>query len=393
MKTKSKRWVSAAVVSLCGLAAMAEPGVDAKTITLGQSAALKGPAEALGTGMQAGLNAYFKHANAAGGFNGRTVDLKTLNDSYEPEKCQVATETLIDKMGVFAMIGGVGTPTSKVAVPVCTERQVPFIGAFTGAGLLRDPFNKYVVNLRASYNQETEALANFLVTSKGAKSVACFYQNDAYGQAGLSGITAALDRRQMKLAATGTYERNTVAVAEAISKLAAGKPDAVVMVGAYKACAEFIKQAKANEAFKNTTFCNISFVGTEALLSELGPVGEGVIVSQVVPSPWDTTILVVKEYAAAMQAAGTPDKTGYVSFEGYLVGKMFGQVITKIEGEPTREKFIETLYKVGSFDLGGFSVKFTEGHNQGSDAVFLTTFEGGKVKPISGAVVATGSEK
>lgn len=392
MNTRTRAALAFLVLS-AGVAFAGDDGVTDKTITIGQAAALKGAAEALGTGMQTGLNAFFTDINAKGGVNGRTFELKSINDGYEPEKSVQATKMLIEKTKVFAMIGGVGTPTAKAVVPVCTDAKVPFIAPFTGAELLRSPFNGYVVNVRASYNQETEEIAKFLCDTKGFKNIACFYQNDAYGQAGLAGIEAALTRRKLSLTSKGTYERNTTAVQDGLKTIAGATPDAIVMIGAYKPCAEFIKAAKTTDGTKKATFCNISFVGTEALLSELGEASEGVYVSQVMPSPWDESVPLVKEYRAAMKKAGNDSAVGYVSLEGFAAGKFFAEVVSKVEGEPTREKFIATVQKVGTFDLGGFTMTFGSTDNQGSDAVYLTTFTGGKVVQVNTSNIASAGEK
>jgi branched-chain amino acid transport system substrate-binding protein len=374
-----------------GIAASAwagDDGVSANKVLIGQACALKGPAMALGTGMQSGLNVYFKKVNGSGGINSRTIELKTVNDGYEPDKCAAAVKTLIEGDKVFLVIGGVGTPTAKVAVPVCDAAKVPFVAPFTGAELLRTPANKNVVNFRASYFQEMEAHAARLIDKQGVKKVACLYQNDPYGQAGLDGINKAMEKRGMKLVATATYERNTVAVADALNTIAASAPDAIVMVGAYKPCAQFIKLAKANPATKNATFCNISFVGTDALLQELGSDGEGVVVSQVVPYPWDTTVPVVAEYQADMKAAGAEADIGFVSLEGYLSGKFFCEALKKVTGEPTRENFLATIYSTKTFDLGGVKLTFGDNDNQGSDAVFMTVFKGGKCVPVTDSATA-----
>ncbi|MBI5362250.1 MAG: ABC transporter substrate-binding protein [Planctomycetes bacterium] len=358
------------------------PGVTPTTIHLGQACALKGPAAGLGQGMQAGLTACFTKVNSTGGIAGRKIELETVNDSYEPEACTAATKMLIEKSNAYALIGEVGTPTSKVAVPICTEAQVPFIGAFTGAELLRTPHNKWVVNVRASYFQETEALAKALVDVKGAKKFACFYQNDAFGQAGLEGIEKALERRGMKLVSKGQFERNTVAIATGLADVAAGAPDAVLMVGPYKPVAAFVKAARANTALQASQLCTISFVGTMDLVKELGPSAEGVVVSQVVPFPWDTSVPVVKQYHEDMKAAGLEAQIHFTSLEGYLSGRFFCEAFARVQGEPTRDALIETIQKSGAFDLGGFKLQFGAEDNQGSDAVYLTQLKGGKVEPL-----------
>ncbi len=380
--------VAGFVGTLVAASTLAENGVTDSSVLLGQSCALKGPAAALGTGMQSGLEVAFGVANANGGVDGRSITLKSMNDSYEPDRCEKAVSALIEKANVFMMIGGVGTPTAKAAVPVCEKHEVPFIAPFTGAEFLRNPFKKQVVNLRASYNQEMEALAAHLVDEKGFKNIACFYQNDGYGQAGLAGINKALESRGMTLAGTGTYERNTVAVGAGLAEIAAVTPDAIVMVGAYKPCAEFIKQAKSNDATKSAVFCNISFVGTKALASELGSLGDGVIISQVVPFPWDTSVPVVNEFHTEMKKAGKGDEIGFVTLEGYLAGKFFVNALDNIDGTPTRESFLNSVQNTGTFDLGGFVLGFGPNDHQGSDNVFLTWINNGELSPLGDTAIA-----
>ncbi len=362
-----------------------ENGVTESEILLGQSCALTGPAQALGQGMQAGLEAYFAKVNDAGGINGRKIRLVSKDDGYEPKKAIVNTRELVEGEKVFAMIGEVGTPTSKAVVPMIEEAKVPFFGPFTGAEFLRNPFKKYVINVRGSYNQEMEKLSEYLVDQKGLKKIACFYQNDGYGKAGLSGITIALKKRNLELVATGTYERNTTAVKSGLMAIRKSKPDAVIMVGAYKPCAAFIKLAKKVK-MTDTVFCNISFVGTKALRDELGDAGEGCVVSQVVNYPWDTKVDLVKEYTDTMKKYKPKVDTGFVSLEGYMVGKLFCQVASKVEGPLTRDKFIAAVGKAKSYDLGGVTLNYSPKDHQGMDKVFLTVINKGKIIPLGSKV-------
>ncbi|MFK7961583.1 MAG: ABC transporter substrate-binding protein [Phycisphaerales bacterium] len=372
---------------LLGATALAaETGVNDKTISVGQVAALRGPAKELGRGMQSGLQAYFGQVNRDGGINGRRISLRSVNDGYEPAKSADAAKMLIDQAGVFALIGGVGTPTARAIVPICEARQTPFIGPFTGAGFLRDANMSQVVNIRSSYDQEMESIAEVL-TARGIDRIACFYQDDAYGQAGLSGITAALERRGLELCSTGTYERNTVAITGGFNSIKAGNPEAVVMVGAYTACSTFIRSAKADASMEDVTFCNISFVGTDALAATLGDMADGVIVSQVVPYPWDQSFPIVREYTKAMQTAGKEDEIGFVSFEGYITAKAFCTAIERINGEPTRAKLL-AAFRQAPMDFGGMSLSFGSNDNQGSDAVFMTVFDGDRPSPLAGATFA-----
>lgn len=360
--------------------AQAAPGVSEGEILLGQSCALEGPAKSLGAGMKAGLDVAFAEINAAGGVKGKQIKLISKDDGYEPDKAIKNVRELIEDEKVFLLIGEVGTPTSKAVVPVTEKAGVPFFGPFTGAGFLRDP-SKKIINVRGSYDQETERLAEYLVETKKLTKIACFYQNDGYGRVGLSGITKALAKRNMKLVATGTYERNTTAVKSGLLDIRKAKPEAVVMIGAYKPCSEFIKLAK-KVGMKKTTFCNISFVGTEALRLALGKAGEGTIISQVVNFPWDESIGMVKDYQLAMKKYGKSEAIGFVSLEGYMVGRLFGMIASKVEGTLTRESFMKTVETVKTFDLGGVVLEYGPNDHQGMDKIFLTIIKDGKVIPL-----------
>ncbi len=359
----------------------AQDGITKNEIILGQSCALSGPAQALGIGMKAGLDAYFSKINEAGGVRGRTIKLISLDDGYEPYRAITNTRRLIEKDKVFMLIGEVGTPTSKAVVPMAEKAEVPFFGPFTGAEFLRNPFRKYVINIRGSYYQEMEALAHYVIDHLGKTKIACFYQNDDYGQAGLNGLTIALAKRSIELVSQGAYERNTVAIKSGLLMIKKSSPEVVIMVGAYKPCAEFIKLAK-KVSMKDVLFCNISFVGTEALRKELDSAGEGSIVSQVVTFPWDTTVPLVKEYISAMKKYQPNEKIGFVSLEGYMAAKLFSMAIKSITGKITRENFISAIQSQSIFDLGGVKLIFGKDDHQGMDEVFLTVIKEGKIVPL-----------
>ncbi|WP_119420418.1 ABC transporter substrate-binding protein [Desertibaculum subflavum] len=349
----------------------ADPGVAADKIVFGQAAVFEGPASALGLGMREGLQAAFAEVNAKGGVKGRKLELVTKNDGYEPNQSIAAVKELI-AANVFALIGPVGTPTSAATHPIAGEASVPFIGPFTGAELLRSPYKPHVVNVRASYFQETEAMVERLTKDLKVEKIAIFYQDDAYGRAGLDGVKKALEKRKMPLVAEGTYERNTTAVKQALLTISKAKPQAVVMVGAYKPCAEFIRLARQLKF--DAVFLNVSFVGSDALASDLGDKGEGVVITQVVPFPQDASVPVVGRYQAALKAHKADAKPGFVSLEGYLVGRLVIAALEGIDGEPTRAGLMQKLTN-GSFDLGGVKLTYGANDNQGSDDVFLTIIQ------------------
>jgi branched-chain amino acid transport system substrate-binding protein len=356
-----------------GTAAFAEEGVSADKIVFGQATALEGPASALGKGMRMGLEAAFAEINKAGGVKGRKLELKSIDDGYEPTKSIEVVKKLLEEDKVFAIAGAVGTPTSAATQPIATAAGAPFIGAFTGAEFLREPYKPLVMNIRASYFQETEAMVEHLTKDLGASKIAIMYQDDAFGQAGFAGVKKALDKRQMQLAGEGTFERNTVAVKTALLAIKKAQPDAVIMISPYKPAAEFIKLAKQIKL--DTTFVNISFVGSDALAMELGPLGAGVVITQVVPFPKDTAIPVVARYQASLKASAPDAQPGFVSLEGYLVGRAIIAALEKVSGDLTRQAVIEAVQKAGTLDLGGFKLAYSPSSNRGSDQVFLTVIQ------------------
>jgi branched-chain amino acid transport system substrate-binding protein len=369
--------VAAAALVYIGLLANpaigADPGIFDDRIVFGQSAAFDGPAAALGLGMREGILAAFKEANATGGVNRRKLELVSYDDGYEPERAIANTRKLIDVDGVFALIGEVGTPTSAAAQPIATDAGVPFIGPFTGAGFLRDPALTNVVNIRGSYDQETEAWIEHLTNDLGLTKIAILYQDDSFGRAGLAGVTKAMDKRGTKPVAEGTYERNTTAVKMALLGIRKVDPEAVVMIGAYKPVAEFIRLARKLKM--DPVFVNISFVGPNALAKELGTDGDGVVITQVVPFPEDTSLPLVAHYQAALKVANPNAEIGFVSLEGYMVGTLVVQVLQEMKDPLTRADFLSTVRSMGAFDLGGVSLTFGPDDNQGMDEVFLTVIQ------------------
>jgi branched-chain amino acid transport system substrate-binding protein len=349
-------------------AAHADPGVTPTTIVIGESAAFSGPAQALGNDMRAGALAYFQAVNAAGGVNGRKIELRSLDDGYEPDRAAANTKKLIED-GVFLLFGYVGTPTSNASKPIFTAARVPFVGAFTGAESLRNPVNRYIFNVRASYFDETDKIVGQL-GGQTLDRIAVFYQNDDYGKAGLLGVERAMQRRDLKIVATGTVERNTVDVAAAVAAIGKADPQGVVMISAYKSCAAFIKAMRA--AGYNPQFMNVSFVGSKALASEAGPAGRGVGITQVVPFPWNIATPIVKEYQQLYSASTKKDDYSFTSLEGFLSAKVLVEGLRRTGSDLTREKFITAMESMRDVDVGGFLVTFTPTSHSGSRFVELT---------------------
>ncbi|MDP1901125.1 MAG: ABC transporter substrate-binding protein [Rubrivivax sp.] len=347
-------------------------------IVLGQSAPFSGAAQALGEQFRLGAQLYFDRVNARGGIGGRLLELQSLDDGYEPERCAANTRKLIDA-GVFALFGYVGTPTSLAALPLATKAKLPFIAPFTGAEALRSPLNRYAFHVRASYFDETTAIVR-QITSIGTQRVSVFYQNDSYGKAGLEGVVRALKPLNQAPASMGTVERNSTEVAAAVASIMAGKPDAIVQISAYKSCAAFVRAAR--KAGFGGTFYNVSFVGTQALSKELGADGRGVVVSQVMPFPYREASPITGEYLAAGRAA-LQDKfePNYSSIEGYVGAKVLVEALRRPGAAASSEALVAAMESLRELNLGGFFVDFGPNKHVGSKFVELTILSSdGKVR-------------
>jgi branched-chain amino acid transport system substrate-binding protein len=353
-RTINKHFLSAAATIASAPVARFATAQTGK-IQLGQSCALTGAAAQLGIQFNAGANVYFDLLNAKGGVGGRQIELLALDDGYDPARCADNTNKLIAQ-DVYALFGYIGTPTSVAALPLATKAGIPFIAPFTGAMSLREPMNRLAFHLRASYDDETASIVNQLNTL-GLKNVAVFYQNDAYGKAGLDGANKALAKLGSKPVALATVERNSVDVAAAVKALVPAKPDAIIQVSAYKSCAAFIREAR--KAGFGGQFFNVSFVGTKALSDELGKEGAGVVITQVVPSPYNSATPVVRDFQAALAAHGKNVNGNYSSLEGYLAAKLFTDGLTRAGSKSNRDGLISGLESLGRADYGGFQVSLS----------------------------------
>jgi len=369
-----------------------EIGVTEKTIRIGGVMDLKGYSGGLGQSMKTGIEAALNNKE----IQGRSIEYIMLDDSYNPRLAVEMTEKLIDQ-GIFLMMGNVGTPTAKAVLPILARHQVPAVGFFTGASLLRPGIGD-VLNFRASYVQEVASVIEIALSAGLEPSAICAYvQNDAYGMAGVEGLkialinhpgtvetVAVLDRmvalqgpnpERNKLGPVGVYRRNTLKSREGYKSLVYWEEIAnvpcrlIVTVGTYTAIANFIAYARFKN--KNWIYSALSFTGADYLKTELTKqeITSGVIMTQVVP-PLDSALPIVQQARTDLD-----DQLNYVSLEGYLVGELFLTIMRAVEGEITRENFLQTALG-HRFDLGGLEIDFTE-DNQGSDLVVMTYLQDG----------------
>ena len=348
--------------------ARAETGVTATTILIGQSVSLSGPTGSLGQEMQAGAAAYFKYVNKQGGVHGRTIVLKTLDDGYEVERTVANVKTLIGQDHVFALFGLRGTAHTNAAAKIFIPAHVPLFATFSGAQSLREPFNRYMFHVRASYSDETDAIFRQL-SNMGLSRIGVFYQNDGYGKEGRAAAEESAKKYKLAISALGTVEPNSSDAKGAAAAIARIQPQVVVMYASYKASAEFVR---AMRAAQYAQFMNLSIVGATALAKELGNDARGIGVSQVVPFPWNIGIPIVKEYQTVMTAETGKSEYSFLTLESYLSARILVEGLRRAGRDLTREKLIAALETMHDEDFGGFRVNFSRTDHAASKFVELT---------------------
>ncbi|MGM0519581.1 MAG: ABC transporter substrate-binding protein [Campylobacterota bacterium] len=336
-----------------------------------------------GDSVQTGIDAYFKYANDKTVLENKKLKLIIYDDKYEPELTYENTNRLIFNDKVFALFGFVGTPTVKNILPILHDEEIPFFGAFTGASFLRNSNHNNFVNLRSSYKQEIEKIVDYLYKKKDIKKIAVFYQNDDYGEEGYISLLNALEKRELSLVAQGSYKRNTLSIGHAFNEIKDAKPEAIIMVGANKANALFIKKAKASKELKNTTFCNISFGDANSMvqnLTNLNVTTKNLIFSQVMPYYENDNIEVIKEYKAAMRKYYPNKKLGFISLEAFLSSKVLVNAISNIKGELTRQKLLYMLKNTHNSLLKGIKIDYK--NSQLLNETYLFEYDKSKFKEI-----------
>jgi ABC-type branched-subunit amino acid transport system substrate-binding protein len=358
------------------------PGVNSHEIVIGSCSVLDGPASQLGQQLVMGATAYINMVNATGGVNGRKVVLRAYEDAYDPDRAPTCFARLQNE-SVFAAAFFVGTPTAARYVPLAESNHIPLVGLFTGADLLYNPFHHYVVNVRASYFDETRVQVDNLWT-QGVRKIAVIYPNDAFGAAVLEGVKAALKKHSATIITTASYNRNTTQVEGAIVTVRAAHPEAVVLVGPYSPVAAVLR--KAWQQSWNPAFLTVSFVGSDDLIREAGAAAEGVVITQVMPSYAAVDLPTVALYRKQMAERFPSAKPGYVSLEGFVDAMVLVEAMKRLGDDPTREKLITSLESMHDVDVGLgplLKLNLSATNHKASQTVYPTIVRDGVAVPFS----------
>ena len=359
------------------------PGVTEKTVTIGSCSALEGPSHSLGTETVTGASAYFSLINEEGGVNGRKLKLISYDDSYDPAKAQPCFDHLLGD-NVFAMGFFVGTPTAVKYVPLAENNKIPLIGLFTGAQILYAPLRHWIVNVRASYYDETREQIEGVWDKLGYRKVGVIYPEDAFGTAVLGGVTEALKSRGAQPVAVGSYERQTANVGGAINTVQAASPQVVVIVGPPNTVAPILKQSHAKNW--RPLFLTVSFVGTDELVLQAGDDAEGMVITQVVPPYYLTDLKGVAMYRRALSKYAPSARPNFVSLEGFVDAMVIVEGLKRAGKELTRDGLIRGIESIHEEDLGlgpQLKLNYSAKSHKGFDHVIPTVVRGGRAVPFT----------
>lgn len=368
----------ALALALCGGVARAEQGVTDNSIKIGMSGPFSGANGAYGDEMRTVIGLYFDQVNAAGGVHGRKLELVAKDDGYETDRAVANTKALLQEDKVFALTGYYGSSPTTASMQVFSAAETPLVGTISGADSLRTPVNRYMFHVRASYADETEAIVKQLV-SIGMTNIGVFYQNDGFGKSGLDGVTAALQKHKLAPSVVATVERNSTDVDAAVAAFVKAAPQAIVMVTLYKPTIAFVRKLK--EADRHPFLATLSPVGADILGKELGDGARGIMISQVMPFPWDDTRPIVRDYQKMMKKYKKSEPPSYYGIEAYIGASVLVDAIKMAGRDLTREKLVEALETMREFNVGGYPVSYSGASHNGSKYVEITVI-GSKGKVI-----------
>jgi branched-chain amino acid transport system substrate-binding protein len=366
----------AGVIAISSAAAQA-PGVTENSILIGSCSALDGPVSFLGRQTVLGASAYLHMVNDDGGVFGRKIQLEAFDDSYDPDKAPACFKRMT-KEGVFALGFFVGTPTAKVYVPLAQEDKIPVVGLFTGAQMLYEPLKHEIINVRASYYDETREQVDKL-WEINIRKIGVIYQDDPFGKAVLDGVKLALQKHNAAPVALGTFTRGSVEISAGLKDVMAARPQAVVVVGPYASAAAIVKQAHANGW--RPQFLTVSFVGTEKYIAEAGADAEGTIITQVMP-PYDRTDYpTVAQYRKCLAKYSPGEAPTFVSLEGFVDAMVVVEGLKRAGKDLTREKFIAAIESIHDMNAGlgpRLVLRYSAADHKGFNSVYPTVVKNGQ---------------
>lgn len=359
--------------------AFAETGVTKDKVLIGSSLSLTGQAAFGSQEVKKGIELYLKKINAAGGIHGRKIELVVKDDGYDPKRAVENVQALVEKDGVFAMVGNWGSALVKASLPSIEKYGIPLVSPTTSAEELRTPVNANIFNVRVSSKIEIKSVIEHAIQKLGAKTFALVYQSDPVGTSVRLAATSTLHPLGFKLAYEGQVARTGTDVQSVLEPLMKAKPDAVIIGTQVPQAVELIKALKA-KSFE-PKFIAFTTLMTNILVKNLDGYEPKIYFGTSIPLiTKDSKLKVVKQFLE--DAKAPPETLDPLELEGYLAGMVFCEALKKAGADPTRESLRKALETFDRFDLGGFEVTYSKDDHRGSHTAFLTTLKASRFIPI-----------
>ncbi|MFM9880886.1 MAG: ABC transporter substrate-binding protein [Burkholderiaceae bacterium] len=339
-------------------------------ILLGQTAAISGPEADSGRQYHQGAQLHFAALNARGGISGRRIELRLLDDAGDPGQAAANARSLIND-GVFALFGSYGAGPSLAALPLAVQAKVPLVAPLSGAQALRQPYSRFVVHVRASYEDEVLALVRH-AAGTGVTKLAALCEEGEFGDEGLKVVQAALSAAKLPPPILGKVNAQSVNVGQAITDIVGKQPHGIVLLCSFKASAAFIRGARS-AGYKGSYYA-LSHVGTQGLGKEMGPLARGIVVSEVMPYPFRAHSALSRDYLEALKTASNKEPS-YLGMEGFVAAQVCGEVLRRAGRNLTTDSFLAALDGIRKLNLGSFLLDYGPRNNSGSKFVDLVLLD------------------
>ncbi|SEL39997.1 amino acid/amide ABC transporter substrate-binding protein, HAAT family [Roseovarius nanhaiticus] len=357
-----------------GAAPAEQKGVTDDTVTVGAFLPIQSGLAAGAAQVRGGGNAYFDHINKQGGVNGRKIEWITENDSYNPQEAVSVARSMIDRTGILAFVGTLGTVTNLAVLPLIEQKKVPLIGAIAGHPDLLEPTSPYVFGILPSGDKVGAKMARYVRDDLNAQRIAVAYQNDPFGKSPLEGLTAELGEDQ--IVAEVSFEPGDIDLTGQVTALQNADPDVVVLLGIAKPLALLLKTA-AQRGWSPKFVAHP--LATDPIFAELGGDAiEGTDVIYMVSLPDSEKVASVNEILNAYD----PDlRPGYFAYQGVAAAMVFVQALERIEGEITTDALLASLEQTRDFETGIYApISYSKDDHAGADRFGIATWKNGKLE-------------
>lgn len=352
---------------LCAALLALAPAWAPAQILIGQTAGITGIVAAGVQETTQGAKLWLDSINAKGGVHGQKIELVSMDDKFDAKLAAENAKVLIEQKNVTALFLVRGTPHSVAILPLLATHGVAMIAPSTGAMVLHQPVNKYVFNVRATYQREAEKAVSHLHTL-GIRRIAVVYADDSFGTDGLEGARKGFQKASLDPLMVIKADRLKPDYAKMIPEITGKDAQAVIWIASGNAVADGVKALRAAQSAAQVV--TLSNNASSGFVKSLGDSARGVIVTQVFPAERSIAYGLVKE--AMVLAKEKKIELSPAMLEGYAAAKVLVEGLRRAGPRPTRAKVVAALESLDKFDIGGLEVSFSATDHTGLDFADLS---------------------